>query len=857
MADEGIDSITYVVSSLERPDWLIAAGLDKGLRHDRTETGGLKGTVLSVGSTIRFRQTSPMSNMGVILGLLNDDQKTEEHLEVTVEWREFCCKHASVPFLSTPYTDVAGQLIAIDVEVSGSQKILPVYQAGGNAGLFFQLWDLQSAEYALFVSDYAQILIPAKDKEVLRALHQTSGLQALTAYYNGVFEYFNYLAGLSFEPLAPTDKNIPNRYFMKADKSGAGAGYYSGGWTAETSDSVAAFWLDIKATNWGSLHEIGHGYQGKFMANSSINMAEVWNNVLAASYQNKMLGEAVYEKGWLYGRGEEKLYKDAMAALDSENAIEADSLRLFFYMLMFQRMGERGIVEFFQRYRRLSNGQGFKVEDHPAMELLSSVAVDVANIDVSTYMAYAEAPLASRQEVENAYSNAAPVFPLYLLVSQDELRQVQDLLGLRSPLSLVSCAELAVTGLTGDVSFNFEEPVYHEIVGMVFLLRDGKGPARILKITSPRVVVSGLPVGLYVLHLPDMAGGDYQSVTHYAVVKSGRSDVDCIYVRKYASTLANQVVYLNGLVGVFCTVAVDVSRGTVVVDVVSESPHSYFVGEVYAAVTLRDDRGRVVFSRMMMGDKTTLFHQELAIEKDFTVAIFHKEPSRLTASNSAASQLIDEVSQTNRLKVTVQGLVNVELGTDSGANLKSAIEKCVGVFEQSPHLVLHADYPVKNDLRQAINSFAEPIRSELFERYRAVEFFPPAFNRSLFGSVMTWGLQGNGGRDIGYLKMKLALQRLDIVLSGGAAHEYFSSVYMSVVVKSASGEIVYFRELRGDESEEASTVTLPFAPGSTVSVMHREPTRCWIVKDSLPERTSVERVQHVKHLAYLKLMLSS
>lgn len=856
MADEGVNLITHVIISLERPGWLIAAGLDKGLHHDRTAAGGIKGTVLSAGSKIRFRQTSPMSNMGVSLALLNDDNKTEEHLDVTVEWREIYCHHASVPFFSTPYTDVAGQLITIDVEITGPQKILPIYKAGGSAGLFFQLWDVQGAEYALFVSDYAQILIPAKDKEVLRRLHQTSGLQALTAYYDGVFEYFNYLAGLSFDPVAPTDKNIPNRYFMKADKSGAGAAYYGGGWTAETSDSVAAFWLDIKATNWGSLHEIGHGYQGSFMANSSINMAEVWNNVLAASYQNKMLGEAVYEDGWLYSGGEEKLYKDAMAEFDSESAIQTNHLILFFYMLMFERMGEKGIVEFFQRYRRLSNGQGFKVEDHPAMELLSSVAVDVANIDVSTYMAHAEAPLAWRQEVENAYSNATPVFPLYLLVSQQALRQVQELLGLRSPLNLVSCAELAVTGLTGDVSFNFEEPVYHELVGKVFLLRDGKGTARILKLTSARVVVNGLPVGLYVLQLPEAASGGYQCVTRYAVVKSGRSDVDCIYVRKYASALANQVVYLKGLSGVFCTVVVDVSRGTMVVDVVSESPHSYFVGEVYATVSLRDDRGSVVFSRTMMGDKTALFYREFAIEKDFTVEILHKEPSRLTVSNSAASQLIDGVSQTNRLKITVQGLVNVEIGTDPGENLKSEIEKCAGIFEQFPHLVLHADYPVKQDLKQAINSFAEPIRSQLFERYRAVGFLPPAFNRSLFGSVMTWGLEGNGGRDIGYLKMKLAVQSLDIVFSGGAPHEYFSSVYMSVVVKSASGEIVYFRELRGDESAEASTVTLPFAPGSTVSVMHREPTRCWIVRDS-PERTSVERVQHVKHLAYLKLMLTS
>jgi hypothetical protein len=856
MANEEISSYTHVILSLERPGWLMAAGLDKGLHHDRYPLGAIAVLVLA-GAKIRYRYSNYPSGIGVTLSLLNNDNKTEVHREVKAEWNEVVSEYTSVPFFSTPYTDSAGQIVSIDVEISGEQNILPLYKAGGSADLFFQVWDLKNADYALFTSDYAQILIPAKDKEVLRALHHSSGLESLVAYYDGVFEYFNYLAGLSFKPVAPTDKNIPNRYFMKADKSGGGAAYYGGGWTAETSDSVAAFWLDIRATNWGSLHEIAHGYQGSFMATSTINMAEVWNNVLAASYQNKMLGDEVYEKGWLYSGGEERLYSDAMAAFDSESSVVANHLILFFYMLMFERTGERGIIEFFQRYRRISNEPGFRVEDHPAMDLLSSVAVDVANVDVSSYMAYAEASLTAGQEVENAYSNATPVFPLYLLVPQDELRRVQDLLGLRSPLGLVSGAQLSVTGLSGSVSFVFEDHIYRVIAGRNFLLRDGKGPARVLKVTSARVTVHDLPVGLYALQLPSVGSGDYRCVTHYAVVNSGASDVDCLYVRKYAAVLADQVVYLNGLYNVFCTVAVDVSKGRLVVDVVSNNPHSYFPGQVYAAIAVRDARGEIVFIRRMLGDETPLFHQEVVMEKDFVIEVFHKEPSRLAVSHSTESKVIDNGAQMNYLKITAQGLVNLGLGTDSGANLKAEIDKCARTFQQSPHLILHVDHPVKLDLWQAINSFVEPIRSELFGRYRAIEFSPPAFNRSLFGSVMIWRFQGNGGKDVGYLKMNLALQELDIIFLGGAPHEYFSSVYMSVFVKSASGEMVYLRELRGDVFNEPSMMSVPFAPHSTVSVVHREPTRCWIVKDDSPERIAVERVQHVKHSALRNLILTS
>ncbi|WP_223592135.1 putative mucin/carbohydrate-binding domain-containing protein [Pseudomonas sp. A-R-19] len=843
MANEETRRYTQQIYSLERPDWLHDAGLSKGVFHDRKSTS----LIVPAGKAIRFRQSFPEASMGITLNLLNDDSAKESHHVVTTQWSVVVAAHASAIFLTTPYTDTAGQQVNIEVEFVSGGASLPTWQAGLNAENFFNEWDRLVAPYALYISDYAMILIPAKDKEVLRRLHETSGLQSLAAYYDGVFEHFNYLAGLSFSPTVPTDKNIPNRYFMKADKSGGGVAYYGGGWIAESNDSVAAFWLDTKGTNWGSIHEIGHGYEGSFMSHSTINLGEVWNNVFAASYQSKVLGDEVFLKGWLYSGGEEQLYTRAMAAFDSGTVGQDVQLTLFFLVLMFQRASDQSIIEFHQRYRRISNESEFYAENYPTMDFLSHVTIDVANIDVSAFMLFAGASLTSTQAMKNSFSNAVPVYPLFALVQQSSLKQIQAQLGLRSPLALVSSADLKISGLTSSVTIKFDEALLAGLRGKFLLLRDGTGAARVVKIQSAVIVVDKLPLGTYALQMPSVGDGEYQNLSVYVVVKDGVNEVDCLYVRKSASGLADQTINLSGLDGVFCKLAVEVSQGRLLVDIVSQSPHSYYSGQVYAEVVVMNAQGSIVFRREMMGDKTELFSGTVLISKEFTIEIMHKEPSRIEVSNATVSAVIDSNAQVNRLKVTERGLVNLSLGTQVGLNLMAEIDKCAKEFEKNPHLRLNDDFPLKQDMRRAINTFGGADRVFLFEKHRTVEFVRPKIDVVVSGLDFTWFLRGNGGRDIGRIRINLYARLVEITFfANSAAHEYFSSVYLSVVLTSATGEPVYVRELRGNAPVTAESVHFPLFSNMVVSVMHREPTRCRIKDNYSQAETPVGHVQHAQ-----------
>lgn len=849
MANEEIHQIiTHQFYSLKRPDWMINAGLDKGVGHDRVNLR----YILLPGTKIRFRQTSPASNVGVRLNLLNDDSKTESHAQITTQWTELVASVASVAFVETRYTDEAGELTEVEVEFDGAKKVLPISVSGALDDLFFSGWDSQDAEYALFSSTYANILIPKKDKEVLRRLKP---LRTLAGYYDGIFEYFNHLSGLSFQSALPTDKNIANRYFIKADKSGAGAGYYGGGWTAETSDSVAAFWLDIKATNWGSLHEIAHGYQGGFMRHTTINLGEVWNNVLAAKYQYKFLGEAVYRDGWLYSGGEEQLYAKAKAAFDAGTIGSDLALTLFFLMLIFDRAGEQSLVEFYRRFRQVSNESGFRGENYPAMDFLSHIAIEVGNVDVSAFMSLAKATVTALQLVENAYSNTVGVYPLYWLVTRSNVDQVRQQLGLRSSLQLVGTDSLSAIGMKGDVSFRFDPDVFNKVVGKVLVLRNGNHKARIVEVDVQQVYVRDLPVGVYQLQLPSDADGAYQGVSNYLVVREVYNAFDCTYVKKIASVFADQKIYLGGLYGDFCVVTVDVSQGRLKFEVLSESPHSYFGGVVYAEVTIRDQRGGVVFNRKMLGDQTALFSLDIAIAIDFTIEIMHLEPSRLKVLNSTASAVVDGTRQINRLKVLARGLTNTDTGTDVGENLIQSLGRASEIFERSPHLVLYDETLLKEDFKRAINSYAQPIRGELFERFKNIEFVPPAVSGSVNGQYVSWALSGNGGTPVGSIAFNLISGSATFVFHNVFPHHYFPSVYIAVVLKSANGDIRYIRELRGDMAAEAESVEFSLALGDTVSVMHREPERSVMEHDG--RKLAIGLVQHAIYDARYNLSLAS
>lgn len=247
--------------TLQDPTWLKKAGIDKGINHDRQHID----LILAAGDTLTVQQTNPKFTAPLTLWLLNTDSETEKSFSVTSKATDISFTTTSVPFITTPYTSSA-ELPVVKFSFSSTAKPLPVYNLNDNERAFFQLWDGHDAEFALIHSQYIQILVPKSDKAKMKNTGTADNLNGIINNYTQIFEFYNSLMGISIDATVATDKNIPNRYFAKADLNGPGGAYYGTNWTAESSSNIAGYWLAAMIDNWGALHEIGHGYEGKFVS---------------------------------------------------------------------------------------------------------------------------------------------------------------------------------------------------------------------------------------------------------------------------------------------------------------------------------------------------------------------------------------------------------------------------------------------------------------------------------------------------------------------------------------------------------------------------------------------------------------
>ena len=701
------------IYSLERPVWMDAAGLSKGINHDRQHLG----IILFAGQAIKVRQLSP-NNGSLTLRLLNNDDQTEASVSFGSAWVTLSAGAASVPFIDTPY-DLSAAVV--EYEYDDRANTLPVYEQGGSESAFFQLWDSQNAEFALISSEFVNILIPAVDKQKLRTLHAQNSIDRLIEGYSNIFNFYNTLLGLSFQTPVITDRNIRNRYFIKADKSGPGAAYYSDRWTAETSPTVSDFWLFSKEPGWGCLHEIAHGYEGKFMSDRFIDVREVWNNIHCACYQHLTMGDRQYQEGWLYDYGRqaavEKVINDFVRNGTPVNQWDLRS-KLYFMMQMVNKAGMEAFTHFNQQYRLLSNRDGFIAEEHSLLDMLSvSFAEAGAKIDVTPFMQLVGAPLTRQQRDNNLFCQGKAVYPLNQLVEEGRLAALQQQLNLRSPLALVDVQQLKITGLTGSVSLKLDIDDFRQIENETLTLLDGATVVRQVKINRQEVLLEDLPVGVYTLHLPTGKSQKYAVQPGYLKVKTGQSAQVIHYQRKIASPLLNQVFNLLGLGDAsFASVELDHSKGLLSINAGGNSPHVYFPDQTYAQITIRDGSNREIYKRTFLGNDRLIAHDEIAFSYGDRIEIYHREPSRLRLS-PAVSGIIDATGETNHFVITASGLKNEKLNNNPETDLAERLESA-SLAIAANHAVVGADYAAaKDDLWLAVMALSRPLRDILFAKY--------------------------------------------------------------------------------------------------------------------------------------------
>jgi len=797
--------------NLENPTWFRKTGFSKGLGHDKQDLG----IILPANVQLTIKQVNPNFKGNLTVRLLNDNNQHETSKTFNQSAITISTPYSSIPFVDTVYGD--GEKPKIEYRVTSSMQTLPIYKRGQNEQSFFNQWDKAAVPFALVIDDYFQLLVPQKDKAYMKNMKDFSSIDQLILYYREIFEYYNKLAGISFNTNVQTDKNVPNKYFIKADKSGPGGGYYGGNHTAETSDSVASFWL---SKGWGALHEIGHGYQ------DDLTRGEVWNNIYAHSLQKKDPDVDIFRNGWLYDYGRKdsvdnnvnKLWHQDKAAFNTWGLRE----QLYGYVLLKDKAGDASFTHFNQEYRKLANTPGFNTSDYKQFDLISKYYGEISELDFTPVIESLGGAMTSWQKEENRYKNYKPVAPLNEVIPTSQVSQIQQSLKLETPLSLVTTDDLAKTGLKGNVTLNFKIDDFNQIKNQTLYIMNGEKEVKKVVITNQNISLGQLPVGIYTIYSTNRSNKLYTLDNHYLKVKEVNNNVTLNYKLRTKSTLVNQEIDFLGISdNLFATATVDLENEKLNINVFDKSPHYYFPNEEYVKIEILDKNNNVTYRKSITGTNAVLESSSQTLKEGYKIRVYHREPSRLKIRDNKTALTNN---QTNTLIVTSQGLKNENLNQNLNQELAGRIDSFAAKINDEKLMAKSDCAESKIELKLAIDALTEPLKSEMLKKYK--DLLPNStINKEnpYLGKNFNFTFKGLGDWLFGQLTLDLSSNEAKIDIKKGEPHVYFDDSYASLSIKDIEGNIVYTKDFIGNKSNEALVKNIPIKTGYYITIKHQEP----------------------------------
>ena len=629
-----------------------ASKIMKGNGHDCQNLG----IWVPSGATFSIRQVNTELNQALTFKMRNDDVQTESVNTIPADgsWLTVTAKADSVPFVQSIYR-ADGKKPIVEFTLENTYE-LPVYKQGDDEKAFFEHWRKLDAPFAVYESkEYAIFLVPKRDMNS----NKIGSLEDLCIYYDNMIRQYNAFSGLTKDAPEVYNRDSGTRYFIKANKHGAGGAYYSPAETAVNGNSVAGY----MEYNWGSLHEVAHGYD-------TVNFAsgEIWNNVYAHYYQLASIGRGT----WL------SLTEDSRKLFDSERVTnnyfgtQNFQAKLYFWVNMMDKIGPQKSASYsYKKYRKNSyegvanlgghsfyadaftEGTGYNVT--PWFDMWGFTVTQ----DVKENLIEAE-----------VYKN---IYPLQNLVATEEkAEKIKTALGLASRYSMVETQQLVdysknTEETTGTLKFTLDDTAYTAINGKDIRITDGINTVENITVTG-KEVTANVPVGVYNVFVP-APGGEKAVVINnrigYTTVKEGDTAVYNITAEEiggtefYDATIALGSNYSYW--GNYFVAVTDIKNMTLRMVTNNANPHTVFGANTFSSFTVLDENGEQVVSKIHPGTGVKAGDETIPIKVGYRFKIYHANYWRgCSVKSSAVSEYVyGEKEQNSEYVVTEYGLEKV------------------------------------------------------------------------------------------------------------------------------------------------------------------------------------------------------
>ena len=620
-------------------------GTYRGNGHDRQNLG----IYMKQGASFEIRQTNKKLNKDLTLQCLNNDSQTEKNYTIPKngDWVTVTVDYDSVPFIRTIY----GTEEKTEIEMRNLQgtEELTYYYYQDNEEEFFNKWRNNNHSYAVIENDRATFLVPIKDRDLIVRNDGNSynfkSIDEMLEYYHDFVEQYDRYLGLSYDTDNSLNKNIKTKFFVKANKHGAGAAYYSANHTAQNGDSISGY----LSRGWLNLHEFGHGYEGS-LANQDLQLVDVMNNILAHYYQITYLREN--DGGWLGKKlNIEENIKNAREKVSNYNELSYQQ-KLYSFVDLLDKIGpEKSMAYVHSKYREYVK-QGIR---YKASDMFAKSFSEVSGYNVIPYLnSYKITP--SEDIQSEIYEQDMPfVYYLRDLVSTEQkAEQIRKDLNLEGRYSLVSNQDIEKYNMKGNIKLNISIDDFEQIKGQKIYIKDGKNVVKEITIENKNIVINNIPAGIYRIQIPKPKNNAYSYQYEYIVVKENTINEKNIEYKKInTDTLASDtVISFRGLGdSEFAKLKMDMENKNIQVISNNMSSHVYFIDE-YANLQIVDTQGNVIYEKSYIGNVPNPSNDTIDVDFGYKIKIKHREASGRLVFNSQVLNKNEEFKNSTNEQTT-------------------------------------------------------------------------------------------------------------------------------------------------------------------------------------------------------------
>ena len=620
-------------------------GTYRGNGHDRQNLG----IYMKQGASFEIRQTNKKLNQDLTLQCLNNDSQTEKNYTIPKngDWVTVTVDYDSVPFIRTIY----GTEEKTEIEMRNLQgtEELTYYYYQDNEEEFFNKWRNNNHSYAVIENDRATFLVPIKDRDLIVKNDGNSynfkSIDEMLEYYHDFVEQYDRYLGLSYDTDNSLNKNIKTKFFVKANKHGAGAAYYSANHTAQNGDSISGY----LSRGWLNLHEFGHGYEGS-LANQDLQLVDVMNNILAHYYQITYLREN--DGGWLGKKlNIEENIKNAREKVSNYNELSYQQ-KLYSFVDLLDKIGpEKSMAYVHSKYREYVK-QGIR---YNASDMFTKSFSEVSGYNVIPYLnSYKITP--SEDIQSEIYEQDMPfIYYLRDLVSTEQkAEQIRKDLNLEGRYSLVSNQDIEKYNMKGNIKLNISIDDFEQIKGQKIYIKDGKNVVKEITIENKNIVINNIPAGIYRIQIPKPKNNAYSYQYEYIVVKENTINEKNIEYKKInTDTLASDtVISFRGLGdSEFAKLKMDMENKNIQVISNNMSSHVYFTDE-YANLQIVDTQGNVIYEKSYIGNVPNPSNDTIDVDFGYKIKIKHREASGRLVFNSQVLNKNEEFKNSTNEQTT-------------------------------------------------------------------------------------------------------------------------------------------------------------------------------------------------------------